>query len=486
MTSGPISRVAVVGGGITGLTAAHRLYELASSARHPIHVILHEATQRLGGVVSTVRRDGLLIEEGPDSILAEKPWAHELAARVGLSGHVIRTNPAQRRSFIVRRRRLVPTPEGLYLFAPTRFLPLAAGGLLSPWGVLRAGLDLAIPRRESDQDESVASFVTRRLGGEVLNRLAQPMVAGIYGADPADLSMRATLPRLVQLETDHGSLIKGMRASRRRDTQPASGARYSLFFSFGSGVEMLTRALASRLPGGAARPNARVMRLARSGSGWRVTTRDSQEEFDAVILAVPAPAAADLLASIEPDLAGQLGGIACGSSVTVSLAFREEDLVHRMDGFGFVVPAVEKLSILGCTFCHRKYPGRAPAGAALLRAFWGDEGCVLSDQELVRRTLADLRVLLGLRKEPYLTHIVRWPGSMPRYAVGHLDRVHRIETLVSSLPGLALAGSAYRGVGIPDCVRSGEAAAEQVMRRIAPEVSALPARREISDPLRSA
>jgi len=482
--SGP-RRVAVVGGGVTGLAAAHHLVELAPDAGTAIEVSLFEAAPRLGGVVSSIRRDGFLIEEGPDSIITDKPWARQLAERIGIGHRLIGTQEEHRRSFVVRRGRLEPTPDGFYLLAPTRILPMATTRIFSPLGKLRMAMDLFIPARSGEEDESVAEFVTRRLGREALDRMAQPMIGGIYGADPQMLSLRATFPRFLQMEREHGSVIRAMlaagraRAAMEKANNPgrASGPRYGLFVSFDEGLQVLTDALASRLPAGAARTGHRVTGLAaRPDSGdarWELEFSSDgrgpagRASFDAVILALHGPRTAALLGPVDGHLAEQVGSIAYATAATVSLAMREEDVAHPMGGFGFVVPTIEGRSIVGCTFGQRKYPGRAPAGHALIRAFWGDASEGLSEPEILARTMSDLRDLLGVRSEPIFSHVARWPRSMPHYAVGHLDRVDAIEARTATHPGLALAGNAYRGVGIPDCVHSGESAARRVIEQIA-------------------
>jgi oxygen-dependent protoporphyrinogen oxidase len=427
-------------------------------------------------VISTLTVDGFQLEEGPDSIITDKPWARDLAERLGLLGRLIGTQEEHRRSFVVRRGRLEPTPDGFYLLAPTRFLPLATTRIFSPLGKLRMALDLVIPRRRGGGDESVAGFVTRRLGRQALDRMAQPMIGGIYGADPERLSLRATFPRFLQMEQEHGSIIRAMMAAGRRTaamqkSQKASGPRYGLFVSFDGGLGVLTGALAAALaaaqPGGVARTGVRVTALTRAVPGrWRLQTEGpgGGAEYDAVVLALRAHEAAALLRPIDAELSERLASIYYGASATVSMAFDERDVAHPMNGFGFVVPTVERLSVIGCTFVHRKYPGRAPRGRALIRAFWGDSSSTLSDQEITGRTLADLKALVGARGAPVLTHLARYPRSMPHYHVGHLDLVDRIEEGVRRHPGLALAGNGYRGIGIPDCVRSGEAAAEAVVR----------------------
>lgn len=466
--------IVVVGGGISGLAAAHRVHELAAMHGLPVRAVILEAAPRPGGVISTVARDGFLLEEGPDSIVTDKPWGRRLAERVGVGGRLIGTQEENRRSFVLRRGRLHPTPDGFYLLAPTRFLPLVTTRLFSPAGKLRMALDLVIPRKRTGGDESVAHFVRRRLGREALERIAQPMIAGIYGADPEILSLQATFPRFLQMEAEHGSVIRAMMAAGRRrpaaaaSTAQASGARYGLFVSFDGGLATLARGVADRLPPGAIRTGCRVRGVRPIEGGWEISDGEASERHDALVLALPAPEAAELIQPVDAALADRLSSVAYGAAATVSIAFRQEQVRHPLDGFGFVVPAIEGLAITGCTFTHKKYAGRAPAGFALLRAFWGSACQGLTDEEILLRTLEELRGPMGLRGDPALTHVARWPRSMAQYAVGHLDLVSDIECRAAALTGLALAGNAYRGIGIPDCIRSGEAAAESLLGQIFP------------------
>lgn len=472
-------RVAVIGGGVSGLAAAHRLLELSAERGIPLHLALFEASNRLGGVISTLSRDGFLIEEGPDSIVTDKPWGRALAERLGLGHRLVGTLDTYRKSFVVRRGRLAPTPDGFYLMAPTRLLPLATTPIFSPLGKLRMAMDLILPPRRTGGDESVGSFVRRRLGREALERIAQPMIGGIYGVDPDELSLMATFPRFRKMEEEHGSVIRAMIAARRRapsgsaaaaPAKGTSGARYGLFVSFDAGLQVLTDALVSRLPPGAARLGEGVSNVSPRGNGgervWAVMAGAREETFDALVLSVRAPDAARLVAPFDGKLSRALESIRYGSSATVSLGFRETDVRHPLDGVGFVVPRVEGISISGCTFLHRKYPGRAPSGYALVRAFWGDASLDLDEAALRDRTIAELSGLLGVAGPPVLVHVARWPRAMPHYAVGHLERVEALHRLAFAHPGLALAGNAFGGVGIPDCIHGGERAAEAIMERI--------------------
>ncbi len=454
-------RVVVIGGGISGLAAAHRLIELDPS----LDLTLIEASARLGGTLLTDEREGFLLERGPDSFITEKPEAVALAKRLGLESRLIETNQDYRRSFIVRNGRLRRVPEGFQLLAPSRIWPFITSDIFSLSGKARMAADLFLPRKSANgvADESLASFVRRRLGREALERMAQPMVGGIYTADPETLSLRATLPRFLDMEQDHRSLILAM-LRKARSQSGTSGARYGLFLSFDRGMEVLAKTLATAIKHCEVRLNTRVAAIERD-RGWKLRTDQGDTiEADKICLAVPAYVAAKLLSSLNPSLAAQLNRIKYASTATINFAYRRDAIRHPLDGFGFVVPFVEKRSLIACTFSSVKFPGRAPADRVLLRAFVGGalqpEVFALEESEMLARVESDLRELLGITARPLYTEVSKWQNSMPQYEVGHLDRVASIENSVSELPGLALAGNAYRGAGIPDCIRSGETAAE--------------------------
>jgi oxygen-dependent protoporphyrinogen oxidase len=459
-------RVVVVGGGIAGLAAAHRLDELARETRRPLDLVVLEAADRLGGTIRTERVDGCLLEAGADSFISEKPWALALAERLGLGPRLCRTDDRFRRTYVVRGGRLRPLPEGFLLMAPTRAWPVLASDVFSWRGKARLGLDLLLPRRAETGDESLGSFVRRRLGAEALERVVQPLVGGIYTADPDRLSLAATMPRFLALEREHRSLILGLRrGSRGREASHASGARWSLFVTLAGGMEELVTALAARLPAGAVRLRTPVAAVIPTADGWRIQPADGPPlPAHGVVLAGPAPAMGTLVSKADPTLAARLDAIPYASSATVTLAYPRAAIRHPLDGFGFVVPRVEGRQILACTFSSVKYPGRAPAGLALLRTFIGGalqaDLLAREDRALVALAEADVASLLGITGRPILSRVWRHPRAMPQYDVGHLDRVAALEARLASMPGLALAGAAYRGVGIADCVRSGEAAAE--------------------------
>jgi oxygen-dependent protoporphyrinogen oxidase len=497
-----MKRVVIIGGGITGLAAAHRIAERNFGAGKQVDLTLLEAGPRLGGIVQTREHDGFLLESGPDSFIAEKPAALELVKRLGLESHLIKTNEHQRRSFIVRQGRLLPVPEGFHLLAPSRFWPFVRSEIFSWAGKARMACDLLLPRRnlngtaEVTIDESLAQFVRRRLGREALQRMAQPMVGGIYTADPEQLSLRATMPRFLEMEREHRSLIRALRKQSRNSavregsgfSQETSGARYTLFLSFDRGMQLLTDKLEERIlnfksessadgssPPISIRVNTAVESLTLEGDPiagdkaaiWRIrTNRGETIVADGVCLALPAYVSARLLSSVDAQLATELDGITYASSATINLAYKREDIPHPLDGFGFVVPFIERRSLIACTFSSVKFSGRAPQGHALLRAFVGGalqpEMFELNQDELISRVRADLRDLLGIAQAPLFTEVSEWERSMPQYHLGHLERIKRIEERLATLPGLALAGNAYSGLGIPDCIKSGEAAAALV------------------------
>lgn len=474
MRARPYPRAAIIGGGIGGLAAAFHLRELAATKEFPLEVALFERDATLGHALGTVRQGGFVIETGADSFLSEKPWALDLVKRLGLESELIGTQERFRKTFVVRAGRLVEVPEGFMLLAPTRFLPVLKSRLFSLRGKLRMALEPLVPPRR-DGDESLASFVTRRLGREVLERVAQPLVGGIYTADPDVLSLEATMPRFLEMERRYGSLFRGLSAVSR--SQPAeskggAGARWSLFVSFRRGMWTLVEALEARLAG-AVRPRTDVVALARTRGGdrWRLSLRDGSEfEADAVVLATPAFTAARLLGHHAATLSRHLAEIAYASAATVNLAYRVNDCPRLPEGFGFVVPIAERRKIIAATFSSLKFAGRAPEGALLIRAFLGgalqNQMMQLDDGEMVAAVREEFSALLEVNAAPIIEHVRRWPSAIPQYTVGHLKRVTEIEREVVRIPGLALAGAAYRGVGVPDCVQSGEQAAEAIFSHL--------------------
>lgn len=500
-------RIVIIGGGISGLACAHRLTELAGQSRTSLDVTLIEASPRFGGIIHTATRDGFTLERGPDAFIAEKPAARALAERLGIANRLIGTNEKHRRSFLVRNSRLRPVPEGFRLLAPAKLSTFLRSDAFPLTTRARIAFEMFLPRGAQREDESLASFVRRRFGNDALRRIAQPMVGGIYTADPEKLSLRATMPRFLEMEQLDRSLILSLRRAAKQqrkaasaqldtasqtlaantadadDARSTSGARYNLFLSFDKGMNVIVDELVARLDT-FARTNtnshattnvslrfntaAQSLVFDKTTNKWSVKL-DTRETLiaDAVCLALPAHAASRLLAKVGSQLATELGNIAFASTATVNFAYKLEDIPHPLDGFGFVVPFIERRTALACTFAHRKFANRAPQGYALLRAFAGGalqpEVFALDDSELINYLRKDFRDLLGITRPPVFTDIARWRDSMPQYHVGHLGRIAQIETHTRNHQSLHLSGNYARGAGVPDCIGAGESAAEKIM-----------------------
>jgi protoporphyrinogen/coproporphyrinogen III oxidase len=473
-----MKHIVIIGGGIAGLAAAHRIVELGRTKSLDVKTTLLEAAPRLGGSITTERVGDFLLEAGPDSFITEKPWALKLCERIGLTNRLVSTQSAYQKIYIVHDGKLVELPDGFFLLAPTRFWPFVQTPLFSWAGKVRMASELLLPRGDSIEDESLGAFVRRRFGNEALQRVAQPLVGGIYASDPDKLSLAATMPRFREMERSSRSVIYAMWSAQRRRAKSAktaetgSGARWSLFVTLAGGMQELVDHLAQRLPQGTIRLNAAAAGLQRNAdNSWRVTVGSKETiQADAVILATPAFRAGAMLRQIDSSATGELTAIPYASTGTVSLAYRREDFPDAPASFGFVVPAIEKRKIMACTFSSLKYPDRAPKDKILLRAFVGGslqpELFGASDSEMTTSVRAELASLLGVTAAPLFLRIWRHPDSMPQYHVGHEARVKRIEAALQQFPTLALAGSAYHGVGISDCVRTGEEAAEKLFAQL--------------------
>jgi oxygen-dependent protoporphyrinogen oxidase len=478
-------RTAIIGGGIAGLAAA---FELEKARRAGAHVgyTLFEARERLGGCLASEIVDGAVLERGPDSFLSEKPAASELCRELGLGAELLPSNDAERKTYIVVRNRLVALPDGLMFLVPTKLIPTATTRLFSLRTKLRMGMELLHPPRASGlPDESVAALVERHFGAEAVARLADPLLSGIFGGDAAQLSARMVLPRLVEMESEYGSLTKGMLAAHRRmrakakagkngmgyGNGPAAGsggpAARAIFTALRGGMQQLVDALTVRLDPARVRRLTPVNGLEIVPGGWKVRAGGTMEFYDAVIMASPAWAAGVLLGHVDAALGEELSAIPYSSSITVNLVYDEAKLGRLPDGFGFLVPAGEGRAMLACTFAHRKFLGRTPPGKAVLRTFLGgmrNEALLAeTDAELVGKVRRELKEILGVEAEPEYTQVTRWRRAMAQYAVGHQERIQRIAARVADLPGLRLAGNAYDGIGIPDCIRLGRKAAKELL-----------------------
>lgn len=452
-------RIAILGGGIAGLAAANRCRELAAQQGVDVTVTVLERANRAGGSIETQTGGGFVLEMGPDSMVTEKPAAVALAVRLGLESSIEPIQPQFRGARVVRAGRLVPIPDDFRLFTPLSLGALVTSALFTPAGVARAALEPLVPRKRDDGDESLESFVTRRLGREVLERLAQPLIGGIYSGDPARLSMRATLPQLLEMERRYGSLVRGMRAAAK-NAPPVARRLVTLRDGLGSLVSALEATL-----GDCVRTNCDVQRLQRGATpaAWTIELAGKATlEADALICALPAFETARLLDGFDAGLAQQLRAIAYHSVATVTFIYRTAEIPALPRCTGFVVPAIEHRKIIAATFSSQKYAHRAPEGYTVLRAFAGGAQHALlagaDDATLVGASASEFRDLLGITASPQSTIVRRWQNALPEYVVGHIENVERIEQAAARL-GVHLAGSAYRGVGIADCVRGGEAAA---------------------------
>jgi oxygen-dependent protoporphyrinogen oxidase len=476
-----MKRIAIIGGGVSGLSAAYVL-EKQKKKGAELNYILFEAGSRLGGVIATERVDDFVIEAGPDSFLTEKPWAADLCRELGLGDQLIASNDAERRTYILLNGRLVPLPDGLMFMVPTDF-PAAFLSSLFSWPTKLRFLREWFYRPTPDLPESTAAeFVERHYGREMVERVADPLLSGVYGGSADELSAWSVLARFTEIEVKQGSLGRAMVAARKLQNLPAeqssagppratvpmrSGATRSLFTSLQSGMQAIIDALVAQIPESEPRLNTHVQAVNSEFGKWLVASGGRTEEFDSVIIAVPAYVAAELLRSQIPQISSELEQIKYSSSITVALAFDDNTRASLPSGFGFLVPRKEGKRILACTLVHNKFSNRAPEDRALIRCFLGgsrdEEVLQLSDADITSIVRSELQEILGITAEPDFAKIFRWPHAMAQYIVGHKSRVERIRTIISSTPGLALAGNAYGGIGVPDCVRSGSEAAAKVL-----------------------
>ncbi|MBI5492547.1 MAG: protoporphyrinogen oxidase [Deltaproteobacteria bacterium] len=476
-----MKRVVVIGGGIAGLSAAYSLREHQPKGMD-FEIVLLEKKETLGGNIRTERAGGFLIEGGPDCFLSEKPWAMELCKRLGLTDSLLPTNESNRKTFVLSRGRLHELPEGVILMVPTKILPLATSSLISLPGKIRMGMEFFIPRRKDRGDETLGDFVRRRLGAEALEKIAEPLVAGVHAGDPETMSIRASFPKFVQLEEEHGSLIRGMLKRMAQMKRPGAhkpapqkpGPKVTMFMTLKEGLSLLIDTLTERL---SKEPDTKIYK------GSVVTSLSRKEDIfevgleggkliqaDSVIIAAPAYAASSLLSSFDRELSEKLLTIPYVSTATVSIAFKRSDVKHPLNGFGFVVPRTEGRSIMAATWTSVKFKYRAPDDSVLIRCFVGGsknaELVSLSDEEMIAMVKGELKEIMGIDAAPVLARVFRWINSMPQYTIGHEERVAWVEDRLNRHPGLYLTGSAYHGIGISDSVRYGEVVAKKALHHI--------------------
>ncbi|MDO8723080.1 MAG: protoporphyrinogen oxidase [Syntrophales bacterium] len=463
-----MKKIAIVGSGISALACVVNLKEKG------FDFTVFEKENSAGGKLVTEKIGDLTIEGGPDSYLPEKFWSVELIKKVGLAGEMLCSNDEFKGTFIYSGGRLHPLPEGVMLMVPTMIMPLTKSSLISWPGKIRMGMELFVPPRKDLKDESLAEFVTRRLGRECLEKIAEPLVAGIHTSNPDNMSVLATFPRFVEMERKSGSLIKGMiDAVKKMPPQNASGTpsshKMTYFMSLKGGMQELVRGCVSFIGEERVKTGTAVVSVVKRDNRYSLTFGDgSTADFDALALAVPSYAAEDILKSADKELCGRLSLIEWSSSATISIAFRKDDIKKPLRGFGFIVPRVENRRVNACTWSSVKWSHRAPDDRVLIRSFVGgghhEELVSLGDKELLSIVLEELGEIAGIKAEPVFFKIYRWFRGMPKYTVGHLERIAKIDEKLKEHQGLFLIGCSYRGIGMGDCVKSGFDAAAAIER----------------------
>ncbi len=480
-----MKKVVVIGGGIGGLSTALSIEEEAVQKGLGLQVTLLERKERLGGNIRTEKADGFLIEGGPDCFLSEKPWAMELCKKNGLGEKLLTTNDKDKKTFVLSGGKLHELPEGVILMVPTRIIPFMTSSLISFFGKIRMGLELFIPRKKTDDDECLGDFVRRRLGQEALDKIAEPLVAGVHAGDPRTMSVKASFPKFVQMEAEYGSLIRGMIArmgqmrkmvaARKSAEKSGDGSapkpKVTMFMTLKDGLGELVDSIVERLEMTTIKTGVNASAVVKTASGYEVRLEGGETiECDSVVIAAPAYAASALIADLDKETSELLSTIPYVSTATVSLGYKKKDIKHPLNGFGFVVPKAENRGIMAASWVSVKFAGRAPDDSVLIRCFVGgskkEELVFASDEQIEKLVRDDLNDIMGIEGEPVVKRIFRWHKAMPQYTIGHIERVSSIEEKIAKYPGLYLGGSAYHGIGISDCIRIGEETAKKAVTYI--------------------
>jgi len=450
-------RALIVGGGISGLSAAYYL------SKAGIRPTLIEKAPRPGGVIQTSVQQGCVLEAGPDGFMAAKPWAMELIREVGLADQIMGSNDHSRVTYIVKKGKLVPLPDGLMMMVPTKIMPLVATSLFSWPAKIRMGFDLFRRPKGPQPDRSVYDFLMDHYGRECIDYLAEPLLAGVYGGDPKQMSVNSVLARFAEIEAKYGSLTRGVLAAPK---PPKTSGPQSFLWTLKSGLGQLIDKLT---------PSANIIHdsvetIERNGAGFRVRAGGNWLDAEQVVVATTAYDGSPLLRPVDAELAGLLSTIPYTSSITLALGYRKAGFDHPLNGHGFLVPKLERKYLMGCTWVGNKFNNRVPDDMVMLRCFVGGNGFSLNDEQLVEAARDELHSIMGLEAAPIFHSVARWPNAMAQYTVGHQKRIERLDAILQTIPGLYLAGNGYRGIGIPDCVKTGKEAAARIAAACTPEL----------------
>lgn len=471
-----MKKLVVIGGGITGLSAAYEIQK-AKERGADVDYILVEKDDRLGGKIYTQKKDGYILEAGPDCFLADKPWVAQMADKLGIGDRIMPSNEASKITYVYADKKLQRLPDGLMGLVPTKLVPFALSPLISWPGKIRMAMDLFIPKKTTDDDETLGSFVTRRLGKEALDKIAEPLIGGIHAGDPDQMSLKASFPRFIQMEQKYGSLLKAMLAGKKNAPKPRPAEpgkpKKTFFMTFIEGMGELTDAIAAELDNSKVLTGKTVSKIEKNEKGGYTVFIEGIEpvEADAVIMTAPAHEAAEIVRDFDTELYSNLAAIPQATSATVNLAFRRSDVKGTLEAFGFIVPLSEKRKIKAGTYSSTKWNYRTPGNEyVLMRAFVGgaknQELVYQSDEDMLKMVLGELKDIVGITAEPVLYNINRWIKGMPQYTIGHLQRVDHIEARAAANPGLYVVGGSYRGVGVGDCINVGSQAAKKALEYV--------------------